>query len=128
MQNESTHFNHTNDPMMACPSCGKCTHSIATLIVLEDIRAHFHEPITITSGARCWAYNKEKGGRPNSYHLVGTYDNSESKAVDFIVRNVDPVVVYLYINKRPYTHLLGVGNYVDFTHMDTRGHSARWIK
>jgi uncharacterized protein YcbK (DUF882 family) len=126
MQNKSKHFSHKTDPMMACPCCGKGTLSVATLMILEDVRVHFGAPVTITSGARCVKYQMELNPEaPNSKHIISKLDE-ESTAVDFVVRGIKTSVVRTFLNGRPYTGLIGMGKYNTFVHVDTRGVKARW--
>lgn len=49
--------------------------------VLEPIRVHANESITITSGFRCSSLNKAVGGVYNSQHLIG-------EAVDFTIGSI----------------------------------------
>lgn len=126
MQNSSKHFNHKTDTMMACPCCGKGTLSVATLMVLEDVREHFKVPVIVTSGARCKAYQQKLNPlAPNSKHVIDKI-SEEAEAVDFVVRGIKTSVVRTYLNKRPYASLLGIGKYDTFIHVDTRGVKARW--
>jgi uncharacterized protein YcbK (DUF882 family) len=126
MQNKSKHFSHRVDHMMACPCCGKGTLSVATLMVLEDVRVHFGAPVTITSGARCVKYQTGLNpSAPNSKHII-TKLNEESQAVDFVVKGVKTSTVRTFLNKQPYASLIGMGKYNTFVHVDTRGVKARW--
>ena len=96
--------------------------SIATFIVLEDVRRHFGKPVTINSAVRKQEHNEEVGGSAKSKHLP-LYGAS---AVDFTVSGVPPSEVYEYLHTCPYANLLGLGYYTTFTHVDTRGYRARW--
>lgn len=126
MQNKSKHFNHKTDTMMACPCCGKGTLSVATLMVLEDVRAYFKAPIHVTAGARCQKYQMGLNPSvPNSKHIITKLDE-EAKAVDFVVQGVKTSKVRTFLNSRPYANLLGIGKYDSFVHVDTRGTRARW--
>ena len=58
-----------------CP-CGKCNgygEGIASTLVktLQDLRNKYGKSITISSGYRCPARNKQKGGVSNSKHMEG---------------------------------------------------------
>jgi uncharacterized protein YcbK (DUF882 family) len=126
MQNKSKHFSHQVDHMMACPCCGKGTLSVATLMLLEDVRVHFGVPVTITSGARCVKYQKGLNpSAPNSKHIITKLDE-ESQAVDFVVQGVKTSTVRTFLSKQSYAGLIGVGKYNTFVHADTRGVKARW--
>lgn len=86
---------------------------------LEDIRSHFGDRIiTINSGYRSPEWNKKVDGAYNSRHLTGD-------ACDFTVRDVDPYDVYRYAHEL-IGNRGGVGRYDSFTHIDLRGHRARW--
>ena len=99
---------------------------MATLMVLEDVRAHFNVPVIVTSGARCKAYQQKLNPlAPHSKHVMEKIIG-EAEAVDFVVRGVKTSVVRTYLNKRPYASLLGIGKYDTFVHADTRGVKARW--
>lgn len=65
-----------------CP-CGKCNGypvepDMKMVKLMDKIRTAYGKPITITSGVRCAAHNKEVGGISNSEHLKG-------KAADFYI-------------------------------------------
>ena len=59
--------------------CGKCSHSFPhssiieqrLMIALQQARYKLKAPIYITSGRRCKKYNREVGGKFDSYHLTG---------------------------------------------------------
>lgn len=57
---------------------------------LQKIREHYNKPITITSGYRSVAYNKQIGGSTKSQHILG-------KAVDFKVKDISIANVQKYI-------------------------------
>lgn len=125
-ERHTKHFHPAIDTMLHCPCCKKGTLSVATFIVLEQVRVHFGEPVTLTSGPRCPEYNEHVGGAEyTSRHLVEPYER-EPDAADIVVKDVSPQEVYDYLCSRPYANLLGLGNYKDFTHVDTRGEQARW--
>lgn len=86
------------------------------ILLLEDVRAQFGQPVTINSGYRCPTHNASVGGVQDSQHVDGT-------AADFTVAETSPAKVYSYLDPR---HDGGLGKYSTFTHVDTRGHRARW--
>ena len=113
----TTHFSRQE---FACKcGCGHDTMDFMTLTLLEDVREHFGNPITVHSAHRCEAYNRKVGGATDSQHLRG-------RAVDFTVAGVFPDEVYAYLVSR-YPNAYGVGSYRSFTHFDTRSDGpARW--
>ena len=98
--------------------CGFDTVDAMLLTVLERIRGHFGHPVRINCGCRCPAHNRAVGGAPNSQHLVG-------KAADVVVDGISPDQVADYVDAR-WPDLGGLGRYRTFTHVDVRGHRARW--
>ena len=102
-------------------SCKCCKYTIINdhlQAVLELVRAHFKQPVTITSGTRCKAHNNKIGGKDASRHLSG-------EAADIVVKNTRPQEVYDYIDSI-FPYALGLGNYDNFTHVDVRETHARW--
>jgi uncharacterized protein YcbK (DUF882 family) len=90
--------------------------------MLQAIRSHFDQPITITSGYRSPAYNKKVGGASNSQHLYG-------KAADFKVAGTNIADVHAWCNQA--FPDAGLGIYVrnggwGWIHIDNRGSRARW--
>jgi uncharacterized protein YcbK (DUF882 family) len=88
--------------------------------VLDDLREHFGQPVTITSGCRCSKHNKAVGGEPKSKHMEGI-------AADIKVRNVNPNIVYSWLDNK-YPNKYGLGLYKSWVHVDTRRQRARWNK
>jgi uncharacterized protein YcbK (DUF882 family) len=122
----TTNFNPKSDKMMLCPCCGKGNPSVALLILLEVIRAHFGKPVKISSMCRCTKYNREVGSKTDRSRHVCDNNDWEPDAADIVVKGIDPSVVYDFVVQLPYANLLGVGKYNTFTHIDTRGVYARW--
>lgn len=111
---------HFSQAELACRCCQRTTRMHpALLVVLEDIRRQFQQPVTVTSAFRCPKHNKAVGGVPSSQHVMGS-------AADLQVANTDPRQVQQYLHDAPYANLLGIGSYPDFTHVDVRGYPARW--
>ncbi len=116
MDNISQHFSRSE---FACRcGCGFATADIELVQVLENIRAHFGEPVIINSGCRCEQHNRDVGGRPGSKHLQGI-------AADIVVRGIVPGLVVKYLNNK-YPDKYGIGEYRSFTHIDIRADKARW--
>jgi uncharacterized protein YcbK (DUF882 family) len=110
----SKHFSRSE---LACKcGCGQDTVDVKLVAILEEVRGHFGEPTTITSGNRCEAYNASVGGATGSQHKL-------SRAADIKVENVAPATVYAYLDPG---HLGGLGSYPGFTHVDSRTGKARW--
>lgn len=112
----SAHF-HRAEFACRC-GCGFDTVDMATLRILEAVRQHFGQPVTVTSAARCREYNAAVGGASNSQHRFG-------RAADIQVQGVDAGEVHDWIAE----HYPGasLGRYLTFTHVDTRsGGPARW--
>lgn len=97
----------------------------ALVELLEQLRAHFGKPVTITSAYRTPAHNAKAGGATFSQHLYG-------RAADIRVPGVSVEDVAACAE-----HLLpgrgGVGRYpakagraAGWVHVDTRAEKARW--
>lgn len=112
----SKHFNRSEFECQC--GCGYDTVDVELLMVLEDIRIHFGQPIIITSGCRCVGHNVGISGSPKSQHCLG-------RAVDFKVKSIheDDVVEYLH---KKYPRQYGIGRYIGRTHIDSRSTCARW--
>lgn len=100
--------------------CGCGFNSISPQLVerLEELRAHFGQPVTVNCGCRCPAHNKEVNGAEHSQHMSGI-------AADIVVKNRTPAVVADYL-EHLYPAQHGVGRYKNFTHFDIRPNRARW--
>ena len=87
--------------------------------LLEEIReACGDRPITINSGYRTESYNKKVDGAKQSQHLYAA-------AADIKVSGKSASEVYKLCD-RLVGNRGGVGRYSTFTHVDVRGHKARW--
>jgi uncharacterized protein YcbK (DUF882 family) len=89
---------------------------------LQQLRDHFKQPITITSGYRCESHNKAIGGAKNSQHVLG-------KAADIKVDNTSPKKVYEVIERLINSGDMlqgGLGLYRSWVHYDIRKTRARW--
>lgn len=91
---------------------------------LQKLRDIFDVPFTPTNAYRCPEHNKAVGGVSKSMHLLGL-------AADLQIQEIEPhevagVIETLMDNGE--ILMGGVGRYNTFTHMDIRGHRARWDK
>lgn len=86
--------------------------------LLQKIREHFGNPVTINSAYRNAAYNKKVGGVANSQHTKGT-------AADIVVKGVEPREAAQYAEGLAQDKY-GIGLYSTFTHVDVRTSRARW--
>lgn len=84
---------------------------------LEKVRAVWGKAITIRSGYRTESWNNIQGGAKASQHLF-------ANAADIVVSGVSAATVYAKLDEM-YPNQ-GLGKYSDFTHLDLRGHRARW--
>lgn len=100
--------------------CGFDTVDYKLLEIVENVRAHFNKPTTITSGCRCEKHNKSVGGASGSFHTIG-------KACDLKVKDTDPLEVYKFIDNK-YPNTFGLGLYNSWVHVDSRTNKARWNK
>lgn len=115
----SLHFNRRE---FAC-QCGRCKQDTVDhelIRVLEVLRKVVAEPITITSGNRCYEHNLNVGGSPKSMHLF-------SKAADIQVKGWSPDEIYDLLDGW-YDDKYGIGKYKSWVHIDVRPTKARWGK
>ena len=110
---------HFSRAEFACRcGCGAAVVDAELLAVLQQLRDHYQQPITISSGHRCQAHNSTVGGSPASQHLTG-------QAADFAVNGVSPRAVYVHLD-RLYPRRYGLGLYPTWIHLDVRWVAARW--
>ena len=105
----SPHFNLSE---FACPCCHRVMLHPLLLEKLKKLRKIIEKPIHITSGYRCFAYNRKVGGVANSYHLIGL-------AVDIRVKDINLIELLGYAEEIDFT---GIGFYEkkNFLHLDVR--------
>ena len=111
-------YNFSRSEFSCKDECGFETVDYDLLKALEHVRGKFNKPITINSACRCENHNASVGGSKNSKHMQGI-------AADFVVKDVDPSVVYSYLIGI-YPLKYGIGKYGTFTHLDVRADKARW--
>ena len=103
----------------------QCDTAVRLAQFLEKVRAQFGgKPITITSGYRPAAINRQVGGASNSEHL---YDAPGVGAVDFNIIGTDIYAVQAWCDKH-WPHSLGYGAPKGFVHLGIRkgGPRVRW--
>ena len=86
--------------------------------VLQKIRSHFGQSVTITSAYRTPTKNKAVGGTTYSQHLYG-------RAADIKVKGVTPKKVAAYAETL-LKNKGGIGIYSTFCHIDVRTTKSRW--
>ena len=110
---------HFNLSEFACPCCHRVMlhpRLLAKLLALRDV---LERPIHITSGYRCFAYNRKVGGVANSYHLIGL-------AADIKVKDINLIELLGYAEEVDFS---GIGFYEkkNFLHLDVRPtQRTRW--
>ena len=80
--------------------------------------------VDITSGNRCRIHNEAIGGSKASYHIKGRAADHKFFYRDNGKQVTPETVAALYEMKHPDC---GIGRYHNRTHLDSRGHIARWI-
>ncbi len=97
-----------------CFCCDFATVDIELLNLLELIRSHFNQPVTITSGCRCKLHNIAVGGAYASKHLLGI-------AADIWVSDVSIGDVYKFVDGHaPLKYGLKAYNAKGIVHVDIR--------
>ena len=89
---------------------------------LQILRDYTGRAITINSGYRSEAHNRDIGGVPNSRHLLG-------QAADITIESLKPAEVFRIIEDLiDLGQMLqgGLGLYKTFVHYDIRKTKARW--
>ena len=117
----SDHFYSTEFDCKGVGCCNKTVVNEKLPILLEQIRAHFNAPVTITSPYRCEIHNSRSGGAVGSRH-------SKGDACDIVVKGVAPRKVAQYAES---IGILGIGLYETpsddyFVHIDTRDYKSFW--
>ena len=85
---------------------------------LDILRGFVGEPLHVVSGYRCPKYNEKVGGVKLSQH-------KRSTAADLALPKEMSRSEFNKICKKVFFDG-GVGTYPGFTHVDVRGHKARW--
>lgn len=114
----SPHFNLSE---FACPCCRRIMLHPLLLEKLEKLRKIIEKPVYITSGYRCFEYNRKVGGVANSYHCIGL-------AADIKVKDINLIELLGYAEEIDFA---GIGLYEkkNFLHLDVRPtKKIRWRK
>ena len=114
----SPHFNLSE---FACPCCRRIMLHPLLLEKLEKLRKIIEKPVYITSGYRCFEYNRKVGGVANSYHCIGL-------AADIKVKDINLIELLGYAEEIDFA---GIGLYEkkNFLHLDVRPTKrTRWRK
>ncbi|AWH14999.1 hypothetical protein [Aeromonas phage 85AhydR10PP] len=108
----NTWFSTESDKKLSCScGCGATITKQELILIVTCVRLHFRQPVTITSGHRCIAYNKRVDGASKSQHVGGN-------AIDFSVKGVTPDEVQKWLIAN-FPHVT-VGRGKTFTHIDLR--------
>ena len=120
-----------------CSCCSQGTPKQKLVNMLEAIRFVFTDRMTpapvilkISGPLRCEKHNKEVGGAENSRHLVPKHMDG----VDIKLYSAVPTGAWMQVNPDEVFKVAdeligdegGVGKYRGRTHIDLRGHRARW--
>jgi len=100
-----------------CRHCGTAKLDRDLLERLQALRTYLRAPVTITSGYRCPEHNAAVGGSPGSQHVEGTA--ADIRAEGYTHAQVADAAELFF-------HDGGLGRYSGHTHVDVRGHRARW--
>ena len=102
-------------------------HEFVTTRVKEIQEDFSHVSMVVTSGYRCAKWNDEVGGASQSRHRVS--DASDLKVYCIVTKGknkriqIHPDIVHELAEEFGFD---GIGKYSNFTHVDSRGHKARW--
>ena len=103
---------HFNLSEFACPCCHRVMLHPKLLAKLVELRNILERHVFITSGYRCFEYNRKVGGVANSYHCIGL-------AADIKVKDINLIELLGYAEEIDFT---GIGFYEkkSFLHLDVR--------
>lgn len=105
-------FSTEADKKLSCScGCGATITDERLILLATCVRLHFRQPVTITSGHRCPAYNATVSKATKSQHIGGG-------AIDFQVKGVSPQEVQAWLIANFPTVTVGRGK--TFTHIDLR--------
>jgi len=108
--------NFTSEEFACNCGCGFDDIQQAIVDKLQNMRYELKVPIRINSGCRCAKHNKDVGGAPSSFHVLG-------RAADISSPGVSLATIY-EVAKSVGFHGLGLGN--NFLHVDNRDDFLTW--
>lgn len=93
---------------MACKCCGVCLMRDNFMAKLQALREAFGAPITVTSGYRCPAHNRQVGGAKGSQHVKGNASDLYAKDMDRLLKlakeifiNATPGPGFIHVDEGP---------------------------
>lgn len=113
---------HRRGVTNSAPSKAIWANILPTLRIVDDLRDHYRQPITLLSSYRSPAYNAAIGdAAPKSQHL-------QFRALDISVATKVPEEVFQKLRQWRDAGKFagGLGLYRSFVHIDTRGSNATW--
>ena len=107
------------DAVLVAPPLDLLNNATRLMMLLEWVRRTDGEaPVLVNSWYRDPAYNAAVGGVPHSMHLT-------LGAADIVKVGWSPADVADLLGHAPHKHMLGIGRYKSFTHIDIRGMIGR---
>ncbi len=100
-----------------CSCCGVVKMDPELIRRLQAMRDEIGQPLIINSGYRCPEHNQAVGGAKDSQHIHG-------RAADISCPSIQ--IGRLHTLAEKYFPDGGVGKYLGYVHVDTRGVKARW--
>lgn len=108
-QNELITKNFTVKEIECKCGCGQKNIDILMMYKLQQAREVYDNPIRITSGVRCFAWNKKVGGVENSPHIKG-------QAIDMFVASSNKR--FLLVKALMISGFKRIGIAFNFVHVD----------
>lgn len=99
-----------------CKGTGTIALDLRTLDMLQELRTAMNKPLYIVSAYRSHSHNKAVGGAKGSKHMQGIAFDIRSRGLE----------VNDLLSKAERIGFGGIGRYASFSHIDNRGHRARW--
>ena len=107
------------DAVLVAPPLDLLNNATRLMMLLEWVRRTDGEaPVLVNSWYRDPAYNAAVGGVSHSMHLT-------LGAADIVKVGWSPADVADLLGHAPHKHMLGIGRYKSFTHIDIRGMIGR---